>query len=48
MFGFRQLFPDNIMLLVQLRHVVGAFLHVRHGGVQGRHITGPYPELANP
>ena len=48
MLGFKQLFPDKIMFPVQLKHVVGEFLHVKHGDVHGRHVTGPYPVLANP
>ena len=48
LFENTQSFPDNTRPDIQLKHVVGAFLHVAHGDVQGSHDTGSSPALIRP
>ena len=45
---FRQLFPDKVNPVVQVKHVVCELMQVAHGAVQARQITGSSPALANP
>ena len=48
LFEKRQLFPDKTLPEMQLKQVVGEFLHVAHGDSQATHVTGSPPALDKP